>query len=133
MSNKLTRQQACAELARRVGAITRFNESGMPEFFYVAKSGWNGYVEWNPFTDHAAAHELVVWLQNARFKGEPVEPRPARRWHAFLWQLYAVLGITGPNMLPYEDLIARLMAATPEQIACAACDTLGIEVNDQEK
>jgi hypothetical protein len=120
MNNKLTRQQACEELARRMGWAEIENGTGIPPH--------ENRVQSIPdyFADHAAAHELVVWFASLdTFQSVK-----------FLNRITDILQDAEDQAVPdrsrrrHSTYLALL--ATPAEKTRAACDVLGIELEESE-
>lgn len=130
MSAKLTRAEACAELARLLGwtlhedsrlsgIATRFilcPPNDTPANFPAWNTARQAWIHGSPkfFASRDAAAELVEWLDKA-------EPAKACK-------MIIALGWVG-SMAPVE-LAVHMLTRTPEQITLAACAALGLEVED---
>jgi hypothetical protein len=125
LPKKLSRAEACAELARRIGLTVR--ETTMPEIYEWQVIGASGRrvagsrkgskeaMESVPFfTSRDAAAELVRWME----KREPA-------CFVFLAEVRTALAIHGMHV---PDDAFRYLLATPEQITLAACAAIGLEV-----
>lgn len=110
-SGKMSRDEACAELARRMVMPLKPRFAG-------------GYFVPQFFTSRDAAAELLAWLADSD------------KWESFVEQLNSIICGYNPAKFPgvaankgqVALLYKRALLATPEQIALAACASLGIEV-----
>lgn len=126
MTSEQQQQQACAELARRMGwTPPTSHDAPWPErFFYWLSPDGQSSQEDPPdyFTDPAASRELVAWLA-----------ADDARWQDFAHALYDALGKPQPHLFTGGGFYASLkpyLTAPPSVIARAACKALGVEVSE---
>lgn len=139
MSAKLTRAEACAELARRLGWTC---DNTLGSFTHKLWRNPNQQVDYpenwqecppDYFTSRDAAAELVLWLTN----------QGGDDFLSFYARLERTLktadighekSITDwEQMRPAEYRMIAFTLATPERIALAACAALGLELEDAAK
>lgn len=119
-TRKLTRAEACAALAYKLG-WTRNGNAGT-----VACDMWKdpeGRLHNEPpdyFTDLYAARELVAWLY------ENTDEGAARLWDNFFWEFRRLYFDNPVSMPELWEQFAAAFLATPEQITVAACVALGL-------
>ena len=128
-TTKLTRAEACAELARRLGWTAERDEL-LPEAYWQATHSEYGkrgglshsadeaLARANPyFTSRDAAAELVAWIRQSI--------------HLVYFKFIATLEDLALQMYGAgHDPLMRIASATSEQITLAACAALGIELED---
>lgn len=122
-TKKLTRAEACIELARRIWPHIRIEPSPFyADDFLVYKDPDRPYLyeQFNPFTDRDVTAEIVEWFAR---NDEAVEAQVT-----FVNALCRSVEFNAHNT-SMQDLMA-LLCATPEQITLAACAALGIEVEE---
>jgi len=112
-TQKLTRAEACAELAQRMGLFYQIDGEDVYAKFGEIVTDRDNVLRlpiWNPFTSRDAAAELVTWIA-----------KDFALYHRFDMAFF--------DPLPNEtDFNLAAFLATPEQITLAACKALGIEV-----
>lgn len=126
-TRKLTRAEACAELARRIGWVPDDTPGSFTYKLWRSPNPTRSYPgNWQEcppdfFTSRDGAAELVAWLAgpsaillfNHQFNKEV-------RWLSI-------------NAAEGNDITVGALLLTPEQITLAACEALGIEVEDEAR
>ena len=115
---KLTRAEACAELAARIWPNTINSNHAISGVTVWQAAQWRKF---DPFTSRDAAAELVKYFY------ENTAPDAPKLWDDF-YCAFRERRFGDPCPADIWEQIAAAFLATPEQITLAACKALNIDV-----